>query len=100
MMKHQLFYLVNLCHSMDDVPMGLFENVDAAFEYAKALDWTVPPEMYQRLELPTCSTPVCVTVTTFRGGVPISRVVVRDFEDEETEEWAGDPEPRDDGGPY
>lgn len=30
MMKHQLLYLVNLCHSMDDVPMGLFENVEAA----------------------------------------------------------------------
>lgn len=82
MMSHQLHYLVNLCHSMDDVPMGLFSDVDAAFEYARELDWEVPAEMYKRLELPACSTPVCVTVTTFRGNVPISRVVVRDFEDE------------------
>ena len=79
----EFVYLVNLCHSMDDVPMRLFTNVDEAFEYARLIDWDVPEEMLQRLELPACSTPVCITVTTFCRGVPMSRVVVRDIEGEE-----------------
>ena len=79
----EFVYLVNLCHSMDDIPMRLFVNVDEAFEYAKTVDWTVPDGLYKRLELPACSTPVCITVTTFQQGIPISRVVVRDIEDEE-----------------
>lgn len=79
----EFVYLVNLCHSMDDIPMRIFEDVNEAFDYAKTVDWAVPDELYKRLELPACSTPVCVTVTTFQRGVPISRVVVRDIEDEE-----------------
>lgn len=71
----EFVYLVNLCHSMDDIPMRLFVNMDEAFEYAKTV-------LYKRLELPACSTPVCITVTTFQQGIPISRVVVRDIEDE------------------
>ena len=79
----EFVYLVNLCHSMDDIPMRLFEDVNEAFEYAKLVDWDVPDELYKRLELPACLTPVCVTVTTFLRGVPVSRVVVRSMEDEE-----------------
>jgi len=75
-------YLVNLVHTMDDIPMRLFADMDEAFEFAKQIAWDVPEEMSQRLELPGCSTPVCVSVTTFQDGIPISRVVVRDFEDE------------------
>ncbi len=79
----EFVYLVNLCHSMDDIPMRMFADVDAAFEYAKLIDWEVPDEMYKRLELPACSTPVCVTVTTFCNGVPMSRVVVRSFDEDD-----------------
>jgi hypothetical protein len=76
-------YLVNLCHSMDDIPMRICADVEEAFEYAKSIQWDVPDDLYKRLELPACSTPVCVTVTTFLRGTPVSRVVVRNYEDEE-----------------
>lgn len=76
-------YLVNLCHGMDDVPMGLFADRDLAFEFANSIGWDVPEEMLQRLELPACSTPCVITVTTFNESSPISRVVVRNFDDEE-----------------
>jgi hypothetical protein len=79
----QFLYLVNLCHTMDDVPMGIFLDVDAAFVFARNLDWDVPEAMLQRLQLPGCSTPSCITVTTFKDREPISRVVVREFDDED-----------------
>ena len=79
----EFLYLVSLCHAMDDVPMRICRSVEEAFSVAKALSWDVPAEMLQRLELPECSTPCCITVTTFQGGVPISRVIVRDYDSEE-----------------
>lgn len=82
-MMPEFLYLVNLSHAMDDVPMRLCDSVEEAFAVAKALSWDVPAEMLQRLELPECSTPCCITVTTFQGGVPISRVIVRDYDSEE-----------------
>lgn len=78
----QFLYLVNLCHAMDDVPMRIFDDVDEAFDFAISLSWDVPEEMLQRLQLPECSTPCCITVTTFKDGEPISRVVVRDYDSE------------------
>jgi len=78
----QLLYLVNLCHAMDEVPMGVFDDVNDACGFAHSLAWDVPHDMVKRLELPDCSTPCCITVTTFRNGTPISRVVVRDYDAE------------------
>ena len=73
-------YLVSLCHSMDDVPLRLFEDRDRAFEHAAAIGWDVPEDLIKRLELPDCSTPCVITVTTFQDGVPVSRVIVRSYE--------------------
>ena len=80
--KQTTQYLVSLCHAMDDVPMGLFDDMDDAFIYAKDMEWEVPAEMLRRLELPACSTPCVITVTTFQNGLPVSRVVVRDHDSE------------------
>ena len=71
---------------MDDVPMGVFFDRDQAFGFARVIGWDVPDEMLQRLELPGCSTPCCVTVTTFDAGVPVSRVVVREYDDEDDDD--------------
>ena len=76
-------YLVNLCHGMDDVPMGLFQDRDEAFAFANSIGWDVPEAMIQRLQLPNCSTPCVITITTFDGQTPISRVVVRNYDDED-----------------
>lgn len=78
--KQTTQYLVNLCHAMDDVPMGLFDDMDDAFLYANNLEWDVPAEYLRRLELPDCNTPCVITITTFQNGLPVSRVVVRDYE--------------------
>ena len=78
----QFVYLVNLCHAMDDIPMAIFDNDFEAFEFANCLSWDVPESLSARLELPGCSTPCCITVTTFKNGTPVSRVVVRDYDKE------------------
>lgn len=80
----EFLYLVILSHGMDDIPVQLFNDRDQAFGLAESLDWDAPEDILQRLELPQCSTPCCITVTTFRDGLPISRVIVRYFmEDDE-----------------
>lgn len=75
-------YLLNLCHAMDDVPMAIFDTLEDAMAAAVIMSWDVPAGLTQRLELPECSTPCCITVTTFHNGKPISRVVVRDYDSE------------------
>lgn len=78
----QFLYLVNLCHAMDDIPIRLFIDLDTALRFARSLDWNLSATMQKRLELPSCSTPCCITVTTFKDGTPISRTIVRDYDSE------------------
>lgn len=84
--KPKFHYAVFLCHSMDDVPLRLFDDRDAAFDFAKTAGWDPPETMMKVMQLPKISTPTCITIVTFRDGEPISRVVVRAFEDEA---WEG-----------
>lgn len=62
---------IPLCHDIDD-----------AMAFAYSLPWDVPDEMLQRLQLPECNTPCVITITAFDDGEPVSRVIVRDYEDE------------------
>lgn len=75
-------YLVILSHGMDGIPIRMFDDSLEAFEFAKTLSWDAPQELLQRLELPGCDSPCVITVTAFQNGLPISRVIVRNFDDE------------------
>ena len=71
-------YLVLLVHEMDDVPVGLFENLDGARTFADQLDPMPTPNV--RMVFHTdCSTPVCVKVVSFKAGAPDAVVYTRDF---------------------
>lgn len=76
-------YLVVLSHGMDDVPIEMFSNYEAALEHAKSIPWEVPEVIAQRLELPEMTTPCCIFIWCFVDGKPKSRVLVRDHLDEE-----------------
>lgn len=77
-------YLVILSHTMDDIPIRLFEDRDEALAFADGLPWEAPSDLMQRLELPDCSTPASVTIVVFNNeGLPISRVIVKEYDDEE-----------------
>lgn len=73
-------YLVTLSHGMDDIPIRLFTDDLDAFSFADRLDWTAPSDLLRLLELPECNTPCVVTVTTFRDGEPVGRVIVKEFD--------------------
>ena len=79
-------YMVVLSHGLDDMPMRLLYDRDEAFEYANSLHWMPSVDYLNRLELPDCSTPCVITVWTFRNGEPVSRVVVRNYDDEDDDE--------------
>lgn len=76
-------YLVVLSHSLDDIPMGLFADRDEANQFASQLNWDVPDDLLQRLDLPGCNTPCMIAITTFAGSTPVSRDIVRNYEDED-----------------
>lgn len=77
-------YLVILAHTMDDVPVFMSGCRDSAFQVAEEIAWDVTgTPLAKVLDLPDMNTPVCTIVITFRDGVPCSRVVVRNFDDDE-----------------
>ena len=81
-MKKNL-YLVMLSHSMDDIPLAIFEKVSDAVEFAKDASWEVPEDIADALNTPDCSTPNVISVVMFVDGVPASRDVIRSYDDEE-----------------
>lgn len=83
-------YVVILSHTMDDIPMAMFSDWDLALEYANEIDWDVSPSFAKMLALPDCSTPSVISILTFRNGRPCSRIVVREYEEEENQYSNGD----------
>ena len=81
-MKKNL-YLVMLSHSMDDIPLAIFEKVSDAVEFEKDASWEVPEDIADALNTPDCSTPNVISVVMFVDGVPASRDVIRSYDDEE-----------------
>lgn len=79
-------YLVVLSHTLDEIPLRLFGDIDEAFAFARAASWDVPEEMLRVLELPDCNTPCVIAIWSFKDGVPHGRVIVRDYESEEVAE--------------
>ncbi|MGN6547032.1 MAG: hypothetical protein ACTHK7_18395 [Aureliella sp.] len=75
-------YLVTLSHGMDDMPMRLCDDRDAALKVARSLPWQPTQTYLKRLNLADVSTPCCITITTFRDGKPIKREIVREYESE------------------
>ena len=80
---------------MDDIPLRLFNERDAAFRFAESADWQPPIQAARILGLPDCSTPINIAVWAYRDGEPVSRVIVRDWEDEgdDDESPVEDPSP-------
>lgn len=76
-------YLVMLSHSMDDIPLAIFEKVGDAVEFAKAASWDVPEDIANAIKTPDCTTPTIISVVMFVDGVPASRDVIRSYDDEE-----------------
>ena len=83
---NEFAYLVVLSHGMDDMPIRLLADRDAAFELANKIDWEPPEHVMRLLELPDCNPPCVICVYTFRDGEPISRVIVRCYDEEESTE--------------
>lgn len=75
-------YLIVVSHRLDDFPVRLEFDRDAAFKFAESVPWDVTEEVVRRLELPGANSPCCVSIVTYRNGDPVSRVIVRDFDDE------------------
>lgn len=82
-------YLVMLTHDMDDLPVKLFDNETAAFDFANGLDGE-PGEHIRKVFQTDCSTPNCVSVVEFApteklisgcGYSPTKRTIVKSLND-------------------
>lgn len=75
-------YLVMLSHSMDDIPVALFDDKAAAVKCAKRQPEQPSRSLLDRLDYPECSTPICISVVTFgKNGRPTNRDIVTRYED-------------------
>lgn len=75
-------YLVVLQHSMDDIPLGLYDTKEKAIDRIKRAGWYPSSTLLRRLELSNCTTPYLMSVVTFKNGQPISREIIRNYEEE------------------
>ncbi len=74
-------YLVVLSHTMDDLPIRLFSDRAEAEKFAGKVE--VMPEETERIRAlfrAARTMPLCVSIVTFRGGVPQKRDVVKSFD--------------------
>jgi hypothetical protein len=62
-------YLVIWRHTMDDVPLGLFEKKTAALKMARTISRRKAYQLSHHLGI-DCSTPVCFVVAEFENGAP------------------------------
>ncbi len=77
-------YLVVLSHSLDDVPIRLLDDSDEAIKFAEDTDWKMMgTPLSGTLDLPDMNTPANVNVVTFRDGIPCSRVIVKEYDDDD-----------------
>lgn len=73
-------YLVLLCHDMDDLPVFLTDDEDAAMAFAEALPGE-PGNILRSVFQTDCSTPNCVKVVLFINGQPIGVRIVKNFDE-------------------
>lgn len=64
-------YLVVLNHEMDDLPVAVFADRYAAEEFAEKVK-PMPTQRIRDFYGTDCSTPLRVTVITFRHGRPVN----------------------------
>jgi hypothetical protein len=62
-------YLVIWRHTMDDVPLGLFEKKTDALKMAQTISHRKAYQLSHHLGI-DCSTPVCFVVAEFENGAP------------------------------
>lgn len=75
-------HLVVLRHTMDDLPLRLFDNLLQASEYASKVNW-FPSEEVRDILHADCSTPCCICIVTFdNSGELESNQIVRSYYDE------------------
>ena len=71
-------FLVELIHTMDDLPIRLCKTKAEAIRIAKRTA-AMPTQKVREVFTTDASTPICVNVTEFRDGVPIKRERVKCF---------------------
>lgn len=81
---HKVHWLVLLRHSMEDLPVAIFEGPDAKRKAKMFADYCDPMGTKEAREVLStdCSTPICVWVIKFVSGRPVSSEMVREIEDE------------------
>lgn len=75
-------YLVRLRHTMDDLPLFVSDNLDAAIKFAKRQSWRATSEQMDACKMNGMSTPINIDVVEFVDGLPVRVVFVRSREDE------------------
>lgn len=63
-------FLVLLSHSMDDIPLRLFDDGQAAMEFTIGITADTPVPAYWPCD---CGTPDSVSVIEFHDGIPVER---------------------------
>lgn len=78
-------FVVLLCHGMDDIPVGLFATEQEAIDFGLTVDPMPTPEITDLIER-DATTPINVQFVEFVDGVPTRMVIIKDFDDEESDE--------------
>lgn len=74
-------YLVIERHTMDDLPIGLFETRAEAVKFAAEFTEPQSEKTVDRLGF-DCTTPCNISIVRFRGSRPQSMSCVRSYDDE------------------
>ena len=78
-------HLIMLVHATEDLPIRFFIQTDreaerqAAIRYARQVQ-PMPTEKIYKVLGTDCSTPLCVKIVEFHGGVPIHSEVIKTFD--------------------
>jgi len=78
-------FLVVLRHTMDDLPVALFDNWEAALEYAMAIKG-MPCNWDREVFNTDCSTPCAVAIATFKNSFVAQFDIVRTLDDDDDED--------------
>ena len=78
-------HLVMLVHNVEDLPIRFFIQTDREAERQEAIRYArqvqpMPAERIREVFKTDCSTPLCVKIVEFHGGVPIHSEVVKTFD--------------------
>lgn len=75
-------FMVALRHTMDDVPLRLFDNNPEALDFARGVGED-DDRFAREIISSDASTPVSVAVYEFRDGILANVEIVKSFDDEE-----------------